>query len=194
MEDSTLKKEWSKNDVQRARNLITGNSNDKTTQGVGYSVKEEFHKEGDIWDAKGKTWTIKDGIKQNITKLDSLKKLAITPTFCPSCKSLMKHRFDNDYYKLHKMCFGCVIQFENDLKANGVFEEYYNRVHNGEIDNLISEFELWVEEAISTSNDSFISEQGDIENWVGKPNEERVNKGTKQMVDYLKSLKINNDK
>ena len=163
MEDSTLKKEWSKNDVQRARNLITGNSNDKTTQGVGYSVKEEFHKEGDIWDAKGKTWTIKDGIKQNITKLDSLKKLAITPTFCPSCKSLMKHRFDN-------------------------------RVHNGEIDNLISEFELWVEEAISTSNDSFISEQGDIENWVGKPNEERVNKGTKQMVDYLKSLKINNDK
>mgnify|MGYP003152363190 CR=1 FL=1 len=194
MSDNVLKKEWSKKDVQRARNLISGNTGDRVTQGVGYSKAKELHKEGDIWEENGKKWTIKKGIKQNITKLDKLKKLGKTPLFCPNCGGIMKHRFDNDYYKIHKMCFGCVVQFENDLKANGVWEEYHERVHNGEIDNLIAELKLWTNAKMSESNDNFITEQGDIETWVGKPDEKRVNEGLEKMIDYLKSLKLNNDK
>ncbi len=194
MSDNVLRKEWSKKDVQRARNLITGNTGEKTTQGVGYSKKQSFYEEGDIWEESGKTWTIKEGIKQNITKLDKIKKLGKTPIFCPNCNTVMKHRFDNDYYKLHKMCWGCVIQFENDLKANGVWEEYHNKIHNGEIDNLISEFSLWVKEEMLVTNDNFITEQGDIETWVGKPDDKRVDLGLEKMIEYLKSLKINNAK
>ena len=70
MSDSILKKEFNKKDVERLRNLVKGKSGKRTTQGIGYTKKQEFHKEGDIWEENGRKWTIKDGIKQNITKLD----------------------------------------------------------------------------------------------------------------------------
>ena len=49
-QDNVLRKEFSKKDVQRVRNLVQGNSSDRTTEGIGYSKKDEFHKEGDIWE------------------------------------------------------------------------------------------------------------------------------------------------
>tara|TARA_Y100000356_G_C11237310_1_gene278635 strand:- start:610 stop:1194 length:585 start_codon:yes stop_codon:yes gene_type:complete len=194
MNDNILKKEWNKKDVQRARNLISGKTGERVTQGIGYSKKQEFYSEGDIWEENGKKWTIKDGIKQNVTKLDKIKKIAKTPMFCPECGGLMNHRFDNDYYKIHKMCFGCFTKFESELKIKGLWEDYFNKVHNGEIDNLISEFKDWVDNKLNESNESFVTEQGDVETWVGKPNEKRVQEGMKGVIEYLESLKKNNDK
>ena len=68
--DSVLKKEFKHRDVERLRNLVQGKYGDKTTMGTGYSKAKEFHNEGDVWEEDGRTWTIKNGIKQNITKLD----------------------------------------------------------------------------------------------------------------------------
>ena len=86
MSDSILKKQFQKRDVERLRNLIKGKSGEKTTSGIGYKGDVEIeHKEGDVWEEDGKTWTIKDGIKENITKLDKFKKVAV-PIFCPKCK------------------------------------------------------------------------------------------------------------
>ena len=65
MSDNVLKKDFNKKDVERLRNLVKGKAGERTTQGIGYTKKEEFHKEGDIWEADGRKWTIKDGIKQN---------------------------------------------------------------------------------------------------------------------------------
>ena len=69
-QDNVLKKEFSKKDVQRLRNVFTGKTGERTTDGVGYTKKQEFHKEGDVWTENGREWTIKEGIKQNVTKLD----------------------------------------------------------------------------------------------------------------------------
>ena len=67
MSDSVLKKEFQKRDVERLRNLVKGKHGDRTTMGIGYSGKvREDHKEGDVWKERGKTWTIRDGIKENI--------------------------------------------------------------------------------------------------------------------------------
>ena len=41
MNDNVLKKEFTKKDVQRARNLITGDAGARTTEGVGYKKKYE---------------------------------------------------------------------------------------------------------------------------------------------------------
>ena len=68
MSDNVLKKEFNQRDVQRLRNLIQGKTGDKVTIGVGYTKQQEFHNEGDVWEEDGRKWTIKDGIKQNITK------------------------------------------------------------------------------------------------------------------------------
>ena len=74
MKDNVLKKEFKKKDVERLRNLVKGKYGEKTGQSIGYKKEEKFHNEGDVWEENDRTWTIKDGIKQNITKLDEIKK------------------------------------------------------------------------------------------------------------------------
>jgi hypothetical protein len=73
MAESVLKKEFKEKDVQRLRNIIQGKEDERTTTSIGYTKKEEFHAEGDVWEEDGREWTIKNGIKQNITKLDKAK-------------------------------------------------------------------------------------------------------------------------
>ena len=93
MKDNILKKEFQKKDVERLRNLVKGKGSERTGQGVGYTKKQQFYKEGDIWEEDNRTWTIRDGIKQNITKLDKFKKEAV-PLFCPSCNTIMNKQLD----------------------------------------------------------------------------------------------------
>tara|TARA_R110002012_G_scaffold259132_1_gene440418 strand:- start:56 stop:631 length:576 start_codon:yes stop_codon:yes gene_type:complete len=190
MRDNILKKEFSKKDVNRIRNLVQGKHGDKTIQSIGYSKSQEFHKEGDIWKSKGQTWTIKNGVKQNITKLDKAKKIHKTPLFCPECKKLMKKRYDPDYYKIHSKCFDCVIDMEHEIKKQGKWEEYQRQLHNADIDGIITDYKTFVEAALSESNQSFITEAGDVENWVGGINKERAKESLEKGIEYLKSKKI----
>ena len=188
-QDNVLKKEFQERDVQRLRNLIQGKHGEKTRTSVGFSKADEFHAEGDIWESDGRTWTIKDGIKQNITKLDKAKKAHVMPLLCPKCNHVMKKRNDKQFYNIHKMCFDCVIDFEADLKKQGKWEEYERSIKNDEIDNKIKEFKLWIKEKLEEGNSSFVSESGEVEKWVGKVNKDKVEEYVQQVVEYLESLK-----
>jgi len=188
-QDNVLKKEFAKKDVERLRNLMQGKYGNKTTTGIGYSKPDEFHKEGDIWEYDDRTWTIKDGIKQNITKLDKAKKAHLMPLMCPSCNKVMKNKNDKSYYNIHKSCFRCVILKEEKLKQEGKWEEYQRNIKNIEIDNKIIDFKAYVEDKLKETNNSFISEAGDKETWKGKVNKERVEANVKDVVEYLESLK-----
>ena len=187
--ENVLKKEFQKRDVERLRNLMTGKYGDKTRSSVGFSKKQEFYKEGDIWEADGRTWTIKDGIRQNITKLDKAKKAHVMPLLCPKCKKVMKNRNDKPFYNIHKMCFNCVIDFEHELRKEGKWDEYQRKVKNNEIDNHIKEYKLFVQEKLRESNEAHVSEAGEIERWVGKIDEDKVNEATQEVIDYLEKLK-----
>jgi hypothetical protein len=188
-QDTVLKKEFAKKDVERLRNLVQGKYGEKTQTSVGYVKKTEFYNEGDTWESDGRTWTIKDGIKQNITKLDAAKKAHLMPLMCPCCNSIMKNKNDKAYYKIHKTCFKCVVVKEDKLKREGKFEEYQREIKNTEIDNKIKDFKLFVTEKMAEGNNSFISEAGDVEKWSGKINEELVDKHVKEVTEYLESLK-----
>ena len=87
------------------------------------------------------------------------------------------------------MCFNCVIDMEANLRKEGKWEEYENNIHNNEIENKIIEYKLWIEEKLSESNNSFVSEDGDVEKWRGKINVELVNNSVEEVVKYLESLK-----
>ena len=187
--DNILKKEFKEKDVQRLRNLVQGKYGEKTRTSVGFSKKEEFHQEGDVWEGDNRNWTIKDGIKQNVTKLDKAKKYHALPLFCPNCSKVMKNRNDKTFYNIHKMCFNCVIEMETKLKLEGKWEEYERKIHNDEINHKISEYKLWVEEKLKEGNSSFISEDGEIENWVGNINQELVDQNVTEVIGYLESLK-----
>ena len=187
--DSVLKKQFQEQDVQRLRNLMTGKYGDKTIKSVGYRKAQVTHNEGDIWEEDGRTWTIKDGIKQNITKLDKAKKSYVVPLFCPKCKKQMKLKNDHELYKIHKMCLSCVVDMEHELQKDGKWDEYQQKIKNNEIDNKIKDFKDYVKDRLSESNNNFISEAGDKETWKGKIDEKRVDEHLSQVIEYLESLK-----
>lgn len=186
---SVLKKQFQEKDVQRLRNLMTGKYGDKTIQSVGYKKPEINYKEGDIWEEDGRKWTIKEGIKQNITKLDKAKKAHVVPLFCPSCKKQMKLKNDHELYKIHKKCLDCVVDMEHELQKAGEWDKYQQRIKNNEIDNKIVDFKNYVKDRLAESNNNYISEAGDKETWKGKIDEKRVDKHLSEVIEYLESLK-----
>ena len=188
MKDNVLKKEFKEKDVQRLRNLVQGKYGDSTVTGIGYTKKQEFHNEGDIWQEDGRTWTIKDGIKQNITKLDEAKKAVTMPLFCPSCNGLMKKQLDKRFYIQFKRCLDCQINFETELKYKGLWEEYDKVFINDNVDNLTREFKIFFEEVLNASNEDFITEKGDIEKWVGSAKQKML-ENKEETIKFLQSLK-----
>jgi hypothetical protein len=188
-----LKKEFKRKDVERMRNLIKGQVNKSSELQVGYMPKKEDHKEGDIWEENGKQWTIKNGIKQTATKLDTIKKEAILPIFCPSCNNIMKKQYDPKMYKIHKMCFDCVIDMEAKLKNEGKFEEYERNIVAQNAESYIKDLEQYLLEAINTSNNQYVSERGEVERWKGGLNKEKFFKHIETDIAEFKE-KIQNYK
>ena len=186
--ESILKKEFQKKDVERLRNLMKGKYGEKTRSSVGFSKADNHYEEGDVWKSDGRTWTIKNGIKQNITKLDKAKKAHTMPLFCPKCGKLMK-RVDKPYYNVYGYCLDCHAKAEDKLKKEGKYAEHYNNINDKIIDKRIEEFKIFVEEKLKESNDSFISENGEIEKWIGKLEKDRVMEYVQLVSDKLNTFK-----
>ncbi len=185
--DSTLKKEFKQRDVQRMRNIITGKTGDKTQILGGWESKIEEYKEGDIWEEDGKKWTIKNGIKQSITKLDKFKHLVSLPLTCPSCKKPMKaDELNKKMYSVHKVCLNCVIDMEAKLKLEGKYEQYEKNILNMNKNASLEEFEQaldsWLEE-----KDTFVTEQGDIESWQGGDKTQVYQELKKKIEEFRKT-------
>ena len=186
--ESLLKKEFKHSDVQRVRNIVNKDFTGKTKQQTGYKKAFEYHKEGDIWEEGGKQWTIKNGIKQNITKLDAAKKAVHIPLTCPKCGGPMKHWLAKKMYRIHGFCFDpCTVEMEVDLKKTGLFEQYEKRMMSGNMKAFADDIESWVTETISTSS-NFVTEDGTIENWGGmsKIKMGEILKGMKEYVEYIR--------
>ena len=177
-----LKKEFKRKDVQRARNLIMGKTGDSTGTQIGYKKEIKEYKEGDIWNEGRKTWTIKNGIKQTVSKLDKLKKEVFMPLSCPKCNKIMKKRLDKPNYKIHKMCHDCVIEYEHKLKCNGEYESYRKKLLNNNSLEIVNEMESYLLDAINTSNSGFVSEDGVVERWVGGIDKKEITKGIKEAI------------
>jgi hypothetical protein len=191
MGESLLKKEFKSKDVNRARNLVNKDFSGKTVDGVGYSKAQVAYKEGDIWEESGRTWTIKDGLKQNITKLDSAKKALQIPLACPKCKGTMNYHLSQKMYKIHKMCFDCVIDYEAELRKAGLYESYEKNMMQGSLKAFARDVEQWVLESLETTN-SFVTEQGDLEDWNGNDSNFKEQMTT-SLQEYLKHLKSHID-
>ena len=135
-------------------------------------LKKEFkikdYKEGDIWVENKKTWTIKNGIKQTVSKLDNVRKSIQTPLCCPKCNKVMKKRLDKPNYRIHKMCYDCVIDFEGKLKhKEGRYERYIKELNLKNNLTLLDTVESELLGIANTSNQGYVSEDGVVEKWVG---------------------------
>ena len=180
MGESLLKKEFKSKDVNRARNLITKDFSAKTTAGTGYEKVHVAYKEGDIWEESGRTWTIKNGIRQNITKLDAAKKAMQMPLKCPKCGGPMKHWLAQKMYKIHGFCFDpCTVEYEAALRKAGLYEQYEKSMIKGGLKVFLQDMEQYFFEQINQV-DTFVTEQGDVEDWS--------NNNTKVKEEALKNL------
>jgi len=188
--ETVLNKEFSKKDISRLRNLLKGKTGDKTQIQSGYEKKTEDHSEGDIWEENGKTWTIKKGIKQTITKLDSIKKLIALPIKCPNCNTPFKsHDINKKMYFIHGKCFDCVIEMEAEIKRSGKWEEYERGILNSNKNSSLEEVENALEEWYNAQDESFVSENGEIESWKGG-DKSKVYEQIKKNLQAAKEVRI----
>jgi hypothetical protein len=187
MGESLLKKEFKSKDVNRARNLIKKDYSAKTVDGIGYTKAQVAYKEGDVWQDNGRTWTIKEGIKQNITKLDSAKKALQVPLKCPKCGGSMNYHLSQKMYKIHKMCFDCVIDYEAQLRKAGLYDAYETAMIQGSLRAFLKNVEQYILDNINTV-DTFVTEQGDIENWNNNTTQTN-SKLTKDLQEFLQHAK-----
>lgn len=189
MKENNLKKEFSKRDVQRMRNLITGKTGDRTQVQTGYEKNREDHKEGDVWEDNGKQWTIKNGVKQTVTKLDRFKKLVVLPICCPKCKKHMKiNDLNKKMYSIHGSCFDCVVEMESKLKLENKYEEYTKQMlqknHETYLKDVETALEAWYNE-----NESYVTEAGEIEAWKGG-NKKAIYDQVKRQLEKIKSEQL----
>lgn len=187
MSETKLKKEFRERDVQRLRNIVTKKYGDATGIQVGYEKATEDHLEGDVWEENNKTWTIKDGIKQTVTKLDEIKKLTRMPFLCPTCSKPMKNPNDKKMYPIHGKCFECVVVMETRLKIEGKYQEYAKEMVTKNIVTHIEEAEQFIEEfSRSTGKESYVTEQGDVEEWEGGIDKEKMVEKWKEELKEMK--------
>lgn len=88
---------------------------------------EPVREEGEVWeDNSGKKWTMKNGIKQTVTKLDDAK----TPWWCPKCNKPLNHRLDIKFWRIRGYCLDCHIAHEAEIRKQGpeAWERYEKRL------------------------------------------------------------------
>jgi hypothetical protein len=107
------------NNVRRKINEVMKKTDERIV--VGWRPEQKDYTEGDVWEGlDGRQWTIKNGIKQTVTKLDAAK----TPWFCPECTKAMSHKFDTKAYNTLGKCYDCAIKEETKMRYEGTWEEY----------------------------------------------------------------------
>jgi hypothetical protein len=185
--ESLLKKEFKESDVQRVRNLVNKDFTSGTKAQVGYQKTYVSRKEGDVWEENGKQWTVKNGVRQNVTRLDAAKKAVRVPLRCPKCEGPMKHHLAQKMYKIHGFCFECTIDYEAELQKAGLYEQYEKRMMSGNIVGFIKDIEAWLLESLNEDN-TFVTEDGVVEDW-GKMNNSYKEKISKDLQEYVTLLR-----
>jgi hypothetical protein len=185
--ETQLQKSFKEADLSRIRNIIEGRYGEGTKTQVGFNKKDIKYVEGDIWEDNNKKWTIKNGIKQSITKLDLIKDLIRFPLKCPNCNKAMKpDSYNKRMYSIHKKCFTCVLDMETKLKLEGKFDEYEKNLLNQNRTSHLDEFEMAIDEYSQSQNEVYMTEAGDKERWIGGDID---NGWVTVMRDYIKEEK-----
>jgi len=191
MSDNKLQREFRERDVQRMRNILTKKTGDKTVLQVGYKADYIERKEGDIWEENNRKWTVKNGLRQTVTRLDKVKKLVVMPLCCPKCeKPMTKGHIDKYMYSIHQKCLDCVIEYETRLKIDGKYKDYEQNIIKQGVRYHIKEMEdVLLELMMDESSESFVTEAGDIEAWRGKgENKQQIVKDIQEYIQKLQSM------
>lgn len=162
------------------KKVVTGTYSGHKDFYVIKHINNNIYKEGDIWEENGKTWTIKDGIKQTISPMDMYRLEINMPISCPVCHRNMNKRLDRRMWVLRRKCFDCVIEEDNQRIIDGTFQEYEKETMSRTAKSFYTDLKEMVHDYID-SNDMkhYVTEAGEIENWDNPYSKEQL----KEMFD-----------
>jgi len=89
------------------KDLMTTGKTEKDYVQIGYEGKQE--------NLGGKT---------RESELSEVMQSIRMPWFCPKCKKAMKKKLDNKFWRLMNHCFDCQVDFENELRMKGEFDNW----------------------------------------------------------------------
>lgn len=178
--------------LQRIQNILNGDATAKSKVSVGYDRSNRKRKEGEVWEEAGKTWTIKNGLKQTVTKLDSARQATNVPWACPNCNKPLKHYLDVRAYKATQTCYDCVVAREGLMKLNGTFSDYSKDLYKTNALSWLEDKRQQFEDFLANqSNKGFVTQNGEVEDWHGSIDEKTLREQFEKEYNELKE-KIEN--
>ena len=122
--------------IEKVKKLIAGVGGQGGIR-VGYTPKSvSMRKEGEEWtDARGRSWTIKDGKRKQITKVPprGFDK-------CNDCKKLILKTIDQQTYDRMGRCKYCQIDFEMKLKKEGKWMDWVKDMETKRWESVLAEY------------------------------------------------------
>ena len=122
--------------IKRIQDLVSGNYRNNIQ--TGYEGKTDHQrKEGEEWtDARGRSWKIEDGKRKQITKVPprGFDK-------CKDCEKLILKTIDQQTYDRFQKCKYCQMEFEENLKRKGEWEDWVKEMEEKRWERVLAEYE-----------------------------------------------------
>ena len=97
----------------------------------------------------------------------------------------MKHWLAKKMYKIHGFCFDCTIDMEAELRKAGLYDQYEQRMMQGNMKAFAKDIEQWAIDIMS-NNSTYVTEAGDIEDWKSNSNKSKeILKNVRQYISHL---------
>lgn len=153
--------------------------------------KHTEYKEGDVWSEGGKQWTIKNGIKRTVTKMDEARKKMLMPLTCPECNKPMKSHWDKKFWIINRTCFDCLVWHEHEIRTMGKWEEYERAKVSANAKAFLKDVKEGLQNYSEQSIDNrHVTEDGRIEKWQG-PDKKVIEEYIDKEIKHLETI-VNN--
>jgi hypothetical protein len=101
----------------------------------------------------------------------------------------MDKQLDPFYFKAYNECLDCRTVTETQMKVAGTWQDYTNQTFNAEIDQQIQEYKNWFETILQDTANGYVSENGEVQKWVGGIDKEKAQQSLDDVIEYLTLLK-----
>jgi hypothetical protein len=75
------------------------------------------------------------------------------------------------------------------MKIAGTWSNYTDTTFNLEIDQQIEEYKSYFDNILSEGKEGYVSENGEVQKWVGGIDKKRAQNALTEMIKHLNSLK-----
>ena len=127
--------------IEKIQKMAKGIFNKKVQ--IGYENKTvNQRKEGEEWiDARGRSWTIKDGKRKQITKVTPRGFDKCNGWEGSDCDKLILKTIDQETYNRMGRCRVCQLEFEADLHREGKWNDWVAEMEKKRWESIKAEYE-----------------------------------------------------